>query len=172
MKTSSIQSGASTEETLCDELEVWCKANGLPLRSADELLSSGVNTNATQRAWLAAYIERWNATVEPHAASQAAHTPTPWRLDRSGSYAHKDVVTDTDLICRAFSDQGINGDANAAFIVRACNSHAALVEALSNLTAACESALNFTRKTVSGPVREHRITAIAQARAALASLNA
>ena len=59
------------------------------------------------------------------------HTPTPWDL-RSRSITVKD--NGEDIVAEA--NGGLSGTigeavANAAFIVRACNSHEALVDALS-----------------------------------------
>ena len=46
---------------LCDELANYCVDQGLPYRSADELVVSGKVT-AEQRAWLEAYIGRWDSS--------------------------------------------------------------------------------------------------------------
>lgn len=59
----------------------------------------------------------------PHAAGEAAHTPTPWHTD--GMFV--DVANSPDYVAECF---GSVANDNAAFIVRACNSHAALVAAL------------------------------------------
>ena len=57
--------------------------------------------------------------------STPAHTPTPWRIDPEiGNY----VITDNGKGIAACPAP--LSDDNAAFIVRACNSHAALVAAL------------------------------------------
>ncbi len=69
---------------------------------------------------------------QPSAAGEAAHTPTPW-----GDNNNCQFVSPSGLL---IGDTG-NGDqrtwaerrANAAFIVRACNSHAALVAALEEI---------------------------------------
>jgi hypothetical protein len=48
---------------LCDELAAFCKANGLPFESADELIFSDGLT-AQQKEWLQGYITRWDAEVK------------------------------------------------------------------------------------------------------------
>lgn len=92
-----------------------------------------------------------NSKNKPPAAGQAAHTPTPWRVFKppfpdstnppcneirqaSGNWpitkvtfskpTHKGGIIRYDLA---------ECEANAAFIVRACNSHAALVDALKKI---------------------------------------
>lgn len=68
---------------------------------------------------------------KPRAAGEAAHTPTPWQAMPSGRIVHEYVprgcravqCTSVAEVCDGF---GQPKAANAAFIVRACNSHAAL----------------------------------------------
>jgi hypothetical protein len=75
-----------------------------------------------------------------------AHTPTPWRLEIEGD--ERMVVSsaidkdgDRVLVCDLYrggydySDLGYSMDANAAFIVRAVNSHDELVAALEGICA-------------------------------------
>lgn len=60
------------------------------------------------------------------------HTPGPWHVN--GQWIDN---YDSEPVCHLPPDATYkNRDANAAFIVRACNSHDALVEALENLLAA------------------------------------
>jgi hypothetical protein len=54
----------------------------------------------------------------------APHTPTPWLLDDEW------VLKDEDT---PIASAHVNAAANAAFIVRACNAHASLVNALTLL---------------------------------------
>lgn len=63
--------------------------------------------------------------------NKTEHTPTPWYKDGRA------IVTEPRIpeieICVCTADSEVNeqeSQANAAFIVRACNSHALLVEAL------------------------------------------
>lgn len=37
----------------------WCARNYLPLMSADELLSEGIELSETERAWLRNFSQRW-----------------------------------------------------------------------------------------------------------------
>lgn len=48
-----------TEAGLCDELAAWCKTQGLPLMSADELILQGLTE--AQREYLSDFILRWDA---------------------------------------------------------------------------------------------------------------
>lgn len=85
----------------------------------------------------------------PPAAGQAAHTPTPWTIQ--GAEIRATGREFPTIICDPFSGQWENTDgtrrrllpidereANAAFIVRACNNHDPLVAALENLLTASE----------------------------------
>lgn len=70
------------------------------------------------------------------------HTPTPWKLDSTkiqsqqwalGGIAIKSYRKDYDEYCAFNQLKGVKLDedmANAAFIVRACNSHEDLVKAI------------------------------------------
>lgn len=44
-------------EALSEELEAWCKRQGLPFMSADELYAEVHAPH--QRAWLSDFIKRW-----------------------------------------------------------------------------------------------------------------
>lgn len=50
---------------LCDELEAYCKAQGLPYMSADELAASD-HPNDEQREWLRDFCERWERWEAQH----------------------------------------------------------------------------------------------------------
>lgn len=82
------------------------------------------------------------------------HTPTPWTLIDNGKYLEIKVPWDGRVVANKFSpsvvdmiayegNDGINGRANAEFIVRACNSHAQLVEALKSALAVIDDYLNY-----------------------------
>ena len=59
--------------------------------------------------------------------AQARHTPTPWRVVEADG---KRNVIWNSKVSEAISDDKEMTEANAEFIVRAVNSHEALVEAL------------------------------------------
>lgn len=74
-------------------------------------------------------------------AGEAAHTPLPWINTFSGFLNGAEYViglTDQKghewarIVQSSIGKGGDELEANAAFIVRACNSHAALVEALAD----------------------------------------
>lgn len=85
----------------------------------------------------------------PRATGNAAHTPTPWRytIDLSLADEASAIVTAPDgstvAIVVANGDAALSAAANAAFIVRACNSHDALVEALAETTEALKEARRY-----------------------------
>ena len=61
------------------------------------------------------------------------HTPTPWKqrpIKLDGYTAYADIGTDTHLAATAYGNTEEKALANAAFIVQACNSHEALINAL------------------------------------------
>lgn len=76
------------------------------------------------------------SNTNPHAAGKAAHTPTPWFAVRNSKYweintGDCDYSPSIAECCPSKCKWGEDVEAaNAAFIVRACNSHEALVEAL------------------------------------------
>lgn len=98
-----------------------------------------------------------------------SHTPTPWRTEfnptqkgdpatwimQAGAQMYEKVIADCPWGIDGDTDSG-DGDskrdctaaeaqANAAFIVRACNAHAAIVAENEKLRAACEAALPLLR---------------------------
>jgi hypothetical protein len=99
---------------------------------------------------------------------EAKHTPTPWRVidnEPGNGYGSMDIAP---LLIEGefFAVAAIIGDvaridpqANAAYIVRACNSHAALVEALK----ACAGVLSGE-----GMSKSSLVDALEKTRAALA----
>ena len=74
------------------------------------------------------------------------HTALPWRVEHAELEGHYEIVSvDDDIIAEVFYDKdGLDGVAphDAALIVRAVNSHHAMLEALEALTTACEIADN------------------------------
>lgn len=71
-------------------------------------------------------------------AVKAEHTPTPWKVQMVKEWGQEveypQVVTPDGIICNGLSlIPGFSREANAAFIVRAVNSHDALLEALTNV---------------------------------------
>ena len=66
--------------------------------------------------------------------SDNAHTPTPWASNgnRVENRDEHGIVNDGWIICDC---DGPDAEVNAEFIVRACNAHADLVEALGTATA-------------------------------------
>lgn len=68
-----------------------------------------------------------------------AHTPLPWAIS-NGSAQY--IWGDARWVAATMGVRDAEGAANAAFIVRACNSHYQLVEALRELTEFCEKSCN------------------------------
>ena len=60
-----------------------------------------------------------------------AHTPLPWVIDKYGSVTHGRECVSANGFSMVMSPGDVQNEAkaNAAFIVRACNSHYQLVEA-------------------------------------------
>jgi hypothetical protein len=52
------------EAALIEEYQAWCRAQGLPDMSADELVLEDEIMTAEQRAWLMDFIHRWKAAAE------------------------------------------------------------------------------------------------------------
>ena len=80
------------------------------------------------------------SNTNPHAAGKAAHTPGPWSVRASrNDEGYGLLICDEDQTILARMDTWLGPtpeaemEANAAFIVRACNSHAALVDALQRM---------------------------------------
>ena len=111
-------------------------------RYREALFSSEVLTNpemlARWNAWCVA-VKVTNPQTEKSAAT-AQHTPGPWQIDRSAHFKTFQIVG------RMFANGGMfiaeipyaspDGEANAELIVRAVNSHNALLEALKGAKAA------------------------------------
>ena len=84
-------------------------------------------------------METNTAPAQSRAQPVAAHTPLPWAVSSSTMLVAPNDPRDMPVIgnlidLMGVSSIGINeARANAAFIVRACNAHAALVEALERM---------------------------------------
>lgn len=97
--------------------------------------------------------------------TQPKHTPTPWTVDReSDSTNHYIMGANDEDIAKVFLEdmRGDEGNNNSAFIVRACNSHAALVEALGNAINTIEWMFNSPSSPhdseIEGAVKKYKST--------------
>jgi len=118
--------------------------------------------------------------TNPHAAGKAAHSPLPWSVRASrNDEGYGLLICDEDQTILAGMDTWLGPtpeaemEANAAFIVRACNSHAALVEALEAADlriTACATAfyVDGNRKALQSALEGWKVE-IKQLRAALSS---
>lgn len=98
----------------------------------------------------------------PTQSAQPAHTPLPWHVGmKPGPMIYGPQGEQIADLTGALS---FNAGPNAAFIVRACNSHEALVEALSAMYCA-----GFWTADSLQSMPEHQRKAVAQARAALSA---
>lgn len=99
------------------------------------------------------------------------HTPTPWewlRDDRctsklKGCVVHAGSAIVAEVLAKAMINSQSKSEANAEFIVRACNSHDALVDALKKMVIWHDSIHSWTRPHAPLP----RLEAITAAREAL-----
>ena len=80
------------------------------------------------------------------ATATPAHTPTPWQASnyQAGAVRVCTLKTIVATIYAASARQQEIAEANAAFIVQACNSHAALVARVADLEAAIQWAIDHT----------------------------
>ena len=95
--------------------------------------------------------------------TNAKHTPTPWFYSNGEVYDIKD-----NQICLVSYYQDGRVKANAAFIVRACNSHDALVEALEALEARALEMRKLINPKTWSDLENMATVEIINARAALA----
>ena len=100
--------------------------------------------------------------------NEIKHTPLPWVVTADGMIFHESA---NDLLADTFPM--LEGDqmANAEFIVRACNAHYEMLEALRNFeTAYSDDDLLQLSKTESGmgEISPYRANAYIQVRAAIA----
>jgi hypothetical protein len=58
-----------TEASLCAELEAWCKAQGLPYLSADEL--AVLELTAEQREYVSNFMKLWDALFSDEEGGQS-----------------------------------------------------------------------------------------------------
>lgn len=84
-----------------------------------------------------------DGSQKPAAPPERKHTPLPWEID-GGAYLADSVGISSPLrrVC-AVNNGTKQATANAAFIVKACNSHYKLQNALAKLLAAVESNRQF-----------------------------
>lgn len=88
------------------------------------------------------------------------HTPTPWEY-----YTTMDLKPHIELGGDGTANiVGANSHNNAHFIVRACNSHAALLEALENLNSMAR-AFTVYRDDIGQVLEKQVLAAIAKAKA-------
>jgi hypothetical protein len=100
------------------------------------------------------------------------HTPTPWRRQpRHNSLIIAGPSGEQIALVRALTSDCPQGQANLAFIVRACNSHAQLVEALRDALPALEQAVTVADISAgySHDERQDAHRRLSQARAALSA---
>ena len=90
-----------------------------------------------------------NTTKTPRAVGQTAHTPTPWHAESAPDSGIIFIRNHPSEVALAYIRKGAPDDfANAAFITTACNSHAAIVEALRNLLSVSGSMEEFMRNAI------------------------
>jgi hypothetical protein len=100
--------------------------------------------------------------------SNPAHTPLPWKASDSGTgiWSAGEPLGKNKIIaicsCDAVSRPKDENTANAAFILRACNSHYELLEALENLI----KAIGFADINDPGISTDEALKAIQNARRA------
>jgi hypothetical protein len=73
-------------------------------------------------------MSKIDTSNDPQRDRSAGHTPTPWSCGAGYVVDEHDLVV-ADCIASALISAG-TGVVNAAFIVKACNAHGALVSAL------------------------------------------
>ncbi len=136
-----------------------CPTHGTPLHHIRTRISS---------AW--ACLRCWPTTGSPRATKELvmAHTPIPWTVQpsahRSINIVALDVEPQQNIAAMVVLD--VPGKANAEFIVRAVNSHSALLEALEGLVnqeTAHLKAWNIIEHPGDNPALEQARTAIDQA---------
>lgn len=99
--------------------------------------------------------------------STPAHTPTPWHVSTFDSLTitRDRPLGGSEMVAKATRKETLEqSEANAAFIVRACNSHAGLVAAL-DWAITYIALLPYSQS----PTKKHQGDEYAQARAALAA---
>jgi hypothetical protein len=77
-------------------------------------------------------VQWYSANGEVDGMKTPSHTPTPWM--RNGAGISTESSSASLCVCA-----GVEGQENAAFIVRAVNSHQELMEALKNVRLELES---------------------------------
>lgn len=98
---------------------------------------------------------------QPRAAGEAAHTPTPWHVIEEDNCTFSIMHTGSGQWIATVHGGREYDEQDAAFIVRACNSHAALVGAL-------EALLRVADEHVSHKAHDTHCEVFSDARDALA----
>lgn len=116
------------------------------------------------------------SNTNPHAAGKAAHSPLPWRVSGNHIEARPDPEnSDTYWAEVAYLDtewfERIT-EANAAFIVRACNSHTELTAMLLETTEALKEARRYLAGDAASKVYDETGEVQSRARDMLSTLEA
>lgn len=94
------------------------------------------------------------------------HTPLPWRTLDTGNEIQITTANHWRKIAVTTWEPVTAEDrANASYIVRACNSHEALVSALSALVSECQSRFDYESTRAENAALEQAVSALAQAEA-------
>ena len=99
-------------------------------------------------------------------SEKSKHTPTPWKANKWAPGWEISAPESHYTVCRLTDCN--NEEANAAFIVRACNSHDELLEALKGLLLEVTGAHSGTSSIFAEELKSGRSFHIAVARAAIA----
>lgn len=102
----------------------------------------------------------------------AQHTPTPWMVsDSDASNYGAEIITSSKTKAKRVACRlgGPDRDGNAAFIVRACNSHDALVKALKRCMVDLDAAKLLAQHTIGEPHGLNQTLEIARTALALAN---
>ena len=100
--------------------------------------------------------------------TNAKHTPGPWQGYMENKTAYIESKADQKIIASCGITTSPESKANAAFIVRACNSHDALVEALEALEARALEMRKLINPKTWSDLESMATVEIINARAALA----
>lgn len=87
-----------TEASMCAELEAWCKAQGLPFRSADELLfDAEIELTYPQSSYLGAFMRRWAAMLAAANVHGRVRQAIAKTIVRPVTYVTDEKALSTDL---------------------------------------------------------------------------
>jgi hypothetical protein len=97
------------------------------------------------------------------------HTPTPWKASGNSIINSEDTICIANIECDGgYEAQGEQRDANAKFILKACNSHEKLVAALNTCVGLLEISADDAEECGYDQRAENIRLEIKQARAELA----